>query len=305
MSCFQPRFIDKCVSLDSGQIVMKVYPNADDRLKVLETLQVPCGKCIGCRLDYARHWAERCWCESQLWPQNWFLTLTYDDEHLPTDGSLQPKEVQDYLKRLRESYRDRGHTGIRFFMCGEYGGRTFRPHYHILGFNLPLSDLTFYRKSELGDAYYNSASLSKLWDKGFTVVGELTPQSAAYVARYVQKKAEKQIDYDALGVYPEYIRMSRRPGIGFGYLEKLYEKIYDNDKIYLPDGVVVRPSRYFDNHAQAFGVPVFEIKERRKEIALLDVQNADPFTDTFRFASEMSDIENEFSKKVKILKRIL
>lgn len=305
MSCFQPRFMDKCVSLNTGQIVMKLYPNVDDRLKVLETLQVPCGQCIGCRLDYARHWAERCWCESQLWPQNWFLTLTYDDDHLPTDGSLQPKEMQDYMKRLRQSFARQGYGNIRFFLCGEYGGQTFRPHYHILAFNLPLLDLKWYKNSPLGDAYYNSPSLSKLWENGFTVVGDLTPQSAAYVARYVQKKAGKQIDYEKLGVYPEFIRMSRRPGIGFGYLEKHYEKIYDMDKIYLPDGVVVRPSRYFDNKSSDFGVSIGEIKSRRKEIALLDSENGDAFEDTYRFAQRMSDLEDLMEKKSRVLRRNL
>ena len=94
------------------------------------------------------------------------------------------------MKRLREYYRsEHNHVGIRFFLGAEYGDTTARPHYHILMFNCPIFDLEYYAKSPLGDVYFNSQTFAKLWQKGHVVIGELTSESAAYTARYCQKKA--------------------------------------------------------------------------------------------------------------------
>ena len=99
-------------------------------------IEVACGRCIGCRKEYARQWAMRCLHEASLFDENSFVTLTYDDKHLPAGGTLVKRDVQLFLKRLRRKFSDRT---IRYFFSGEYGGDTLRPHYHgcLFGFAFP------------------------------------------------------------------------------------------------------------------------------------------------------------------------
>lgn len=273
-----------------------------------DIFDVPCGHCINCRLNYARKWSQRCLLEKKCWQDNFFLTLTYDDDHLVYGGddglpSLFPFHFTQFLKNMREFYRDKfDHNGIRFYMCGEYGDTTARPHYHMLGFNLPLIDLTYYAKSPLGDAYYNSELLSSIWKKGHVVVGEVTNASAAYVARYVQKKADKKIDYDLLGIHKEYVNMSRRPGIGAPYLEKHWQEIYANDQIYLPGGEIATPPRYFDDKAAAFGVDIESIKQKRLDVANI-VNNEKVDMVSKEYYSYLDDLEQSFQKRAKQFRR--
>lgn len=292
-------------------------PNLEyDKYGVADIFDVPCGHCINCRLDYAKKWSHRCLLEAKSWSENFFLTLTYDDEFLtPTfdnvtgellGATLVPKDVTDFLKRLREKYRiEYDHTNIRFYMAGEYGDHTFRPHYHMIAFNLPIFDLKYYSKSPLGDCYYNSDTINSLWGKGHVVIGEVTAQSAAYTARYCQKKAGKEIDYAALGLHKEYTRMSRRPGIGLPYLQEHYESIYANDTIYLPDGKTCTPMRYFDDKAaDLFGVDIESIKERRREVAAITT-NFKVDEVSREYYSYLDDLEQECVKRSKILRRNL
>lgn len=269
---------------------------------------VPCGHCINCRLNYARKWSQRCLLESMLWSENFFVTFTYEDENLVIVGdydlaTLIPDDVTKFFKRLREYYRDKyNHTGIRFYMAGEYGDTTFRPHYHVICFNLPIFDLKYYSKSPLGDVYYNSPTLDKLWGKGHVVVGEVTAQSVAYTARYCQKKATKDIDYAELGIKSEYVRMSRNPGIGVKYLEDNVEKIYENDAIYLPNGQIATPCRLFDEKASSLGIDVDSVKNRRILNAVFQSnQRVDMVSkDYYQY---MDDLEQEYLKRSRALGR--
>lgn len=162
-------------------------------------VQVPCNKCLGCRLDHANMWSNRMYIEAKQWKHNMFVTLTYDNEHLPTDRKLHKKDIQDFLKRLRYYYKGiqewenpkngKQERPIRYFCCGEYGDKRGRPHYHMALFNLTMPDLKFYKLGKNGDKLYYSAELKKIWGKGFVIIGELTQRSACYIARYVQKKA--------------------------------------------------------------------------------------------------------------------
>lgn len=276
---------------------------------------VPCGRCLNCRLSKARTWSQRCILETKSWQDNWFVTLTYEDEFLTPvcdeksgeflNATLVPDEVQAFMKRLREFYqRTYGHVGIRFYMAGEYGDTTYRPHYHLIIFNLPLFDLKLYSRSPLGDDYFNSAVLTRLWGKGHVVVGEVTPQSAAYVARYVMKKAKDETDYEALGLHPEYTRMSNRPGIGLPYLVSHIDQIYERDQIYLPNGQVVKPCRYFDDKAEQFGIDVEMVKQRRLELNNL-VTNVQVDMVSRDYYGYLEDLEKECSKKSKALARYL
>lgn len=274
---------------------------------------LPCGHCLNCRLNYAKKWSQRCLLESKCWSENFFVTLTYDDENLPAIcdystgefmcATLVPDDVKDFNKRLREYYRTEWqHVGIRFYLAGEYGDHTFRPHYHVIYFNLPIFDLQFYSTSPLGDVYYNSPTLSKLWGKGHVVVGEVTAQSAAYVARYCQKKAKQDIDYDAIGVHKEFVRMSNRPGIAYPYFKEHWPQIYQDDIIYLPNGQTATPPRYFDDQARKMGLDVDEIKKGRMLTAtILNNQKVDEVSRDFY--SYLDDLEKEFEKKSRALGR--
>lgn len=209
-------------------------------------IELPCGKCIGCRLEYAREWACRCVHEASLYKHNFFLTLTYDDQHLKwtSDGeqTLFKKDFQDFMKRLRKYFYDRDKDNkIRYFYCGEYGGQTHRPHYHAILFNCP----PFVDVQEIGHNYakqplYHSDILDSIWKNGRVILGTVTYDSCAYVARYVSKKSlcanfdfdEQFKKFDASngenhvdGIVtdsplPEYIGMSNRPGIGAGWFSK-------------------------------------------------------------------------------------
>ena len=214
-------------------------------------VSVPCGQCIGCRLERSRQWALRCVHEAQLHQDNCFITLTYDDDHLPVDRSLNLEHFQKFMKRLRKRYGD----GIRFFHCGEYGENFGRPHYHACLFNFDFSDRELWSVRE-GVRLYTSKSLQDLWTFGFSTVGEVTFESAAYVARYVMKKvtgpsAEDHYIYvdEITGqVYerkPGYVTMSRRPGIGKAWIDTYMDDVYPGDFVVL-NGVKCRPPRFYD-----------------------------------------------------------
>ena len=202
--------------------------------------QVPCGRCIGCRLDKSRDWAIRCAHEASLYSQNSFITLTYDPENVPY--SLDVRTLQLFLKRLRKRYGN----GIRFFACGEYGETFGRPHYHICLFNFNFPDRKFWSIKQ-GNRLYRSASLEELWPHGFSLIGSLSFQSAAYVARYVCKKYYgEKADEHYQGRVPEFCTMSRRPGIGDAWIKKYFSDVYPHDYVIYGTGNKCKPSRFYD-----------------------------------------------------------
>lgn len=223
----------------------------------IEVIQVPCGCCIGCRLDYSRQWANRCYLESLDSKYNYFITLTYDVEHVPIgkcgNGTLVPDDLKKFLKDLRAYYKYHYNIdNIRYFACGEYGDISLRPHYHLITFNLPIYDLDpnfryvedgkeiVTQHVENGYIYYYSDIIHKIWNKGNILIGEATWQSMAYVARYVTKKikGKESTVYDSLGIEPEFVRMSRMPGLGENYFKQHYNEIYENDNIVVFNGKV-------------------------------------------------------------------
>lgn len=213
---------------------------------------IPCGRCMECRLEYSRQWANRQMLEAATTSNNWFLTLTYDDEHLPKNSKGYPTlvktDVKKFMKDLREYwFYHYGITGIRFFAAGEYGDTSGRPHYHINMFNLPIQDAEFlFQKNN--KPYFDSKIIDKIWNKGFVVIGELNWDTAAYVARYVVKKAKGATSsvYQELDIQPEFCQMSTHPGIARMYYDANKDTIYKYDKITVPGGKRVRPSHYYD-----------------------------------------------------------
>ena len=214
---------------------------------------VGCGNCIGCRLEKSRQWAIRCLHEASLWPDNIFITLTYDNEKLPQYGSLNPKHHQDFLKRLRSKIAPKK---IRFYHCGEYGDNTARPHYHTLIFNHDFADKELYTERD-GIRLYVSDTLNQIWGHGFCTIGDVTFESAAYCARYVLKKVngeKSEQHYQSVDtttgelnpIIPEYTTMSRRPGIGALWLEKYNTDVYPHDYVVV-NGKKMKPPRFYDS----------------------------------------------------------
>lgn len=229
--------------------------------------KIPCGKCIGCKLEYSRQWANRCVLESKMHKSSLFVTLTYDELCVPRvmyaereNGeareamTLVKTDFQKFMKRLRSyvayhmsdtfsntaiSVVD-GAPQLRFFACGEYGPETLRPHYHAIIFGLDLPDKRL-RQNVRGNPYYVSDILSELWPYGHHIIGNVSFQSAAYVARYCTKKLSGPAAsdaYDFYGIEPPFLLMSRKPGIGVPYYNSFLKGKSPNNRIVVstPDG---------------------------------------------------------------------
>jgi len=221
--------------------------------KEYATFQIPCGKCISCRLEYARQTAIRCVHEASTWPENSFITLTYNDENLGT-GKLDYRDIQKFIKVVRnyrfqellnstfpklpqkeqrqlynsltKERRLQLYEKIRtsFFVCGEYGEKTKRKHWHILAFNWRPSDCHPKYNTERGDTAYSSDTLTNLWGKGITELGEVTFDSAGYCARYATKKLVH--GKDGKHDFHPISRRSSKNAIGKKWIEKNWEDCF-------------------------------------------------------------------------------
>jgi len=246
--CYDPlaAFKSLCMKTDNGKCVIS-FRSQEVCHKPYEKIFLPCGRCMGCRVDRSKQWAIRCVHEASLYENNCFITLTFDEAHLEGDGSLVKADFQKFMKRLRKHFGgiqcSHGCEGsdvvrvcshrypIRFFHCGEYGSKLKRPHHHALLFNFDFEDKQLWRtrgKVKL----HRSEALESLWTSGFSTVGALTFDSAAYVARYVTKKINGPMaDLHYKGREPEYITMSRKPGLAKRWLEKNLSDVYPKDFI--------------------------------------------------------------------------
>ena len=260
MSCYYPlKAFVLGTNPDTGKNIIKVVSRSFDGKEYSETgfkqIGVPCGKCIGCRLDYSRTWADRMLAEASLYDSNLFLTLTYDNDHLPPKKedspihSLCKRDIQLFMKRLRKEFPDQR---IRFFAAGEYGPSSMRPHYHLILFNCVLPDLKFLRLSEIGHPYFVSETIDKLWNKGFHLIGKANWDTFAYTARYVVKKQKgaNSSVYEKYNFEPEFSTMSRKPGIGRDFYDEHKEELYAYGEFHFPtrDGDhTIKPCKYYDN----------------------------------------------------------
>ncbi len=235
-------------------------------------LVIPCGKCCGCRLSASRSWAVRCVHESSLYRDNCFITLTYNPENLPENNSLYISHFQKFMKRLRKKYSHK----IRYYHCGEYGTLGNRPHYHACLFNHDFKDKILWQVKR-GNKTYRSKELESLWMKGHSLIGDVTFESAAYVARYIMKKVMgvrkeeeySRVDMDTGEIYytkdPEYVSMSLKPGIGHDFYQKYKSDMYPSDEVILK-GKKLQVPKYYDKLFDLTDHEIFAmVKQDREE----------------------------------------
>lgn len=256
MSCNRPLWGYKN---PGGRIVFNASQGCPD-LRVA----VPCGQCYGCRKRRAQDWAVRCLGEAEEHEQTCFLTLTYDEQSIPSDGSLDVSHWQNFAKRVRKQCGP-----FRFFHCGEYGSKRGRPHYHALVYGLDWREESRPHESQPGgDPLYASPVLDQLWPQGIHAIGELTFASACYVSRYVIKKitGKKAADHYG-GRKPEYTTMSRKPGIGQLWINKYMDEVYDQDLVVMA-GRKSQPPAYYDEQLRKANPDAYRwIKARRRVTA--------------------------------------
>lgn len=252
----------------SGSLARNVYR------VVTDFVTIPCSRCIGCRLEYSRQWANRCMLELQYHKSSYFVTLTYNEHFVPRSYygnsdtgealpslTLRKTDFQKFMKRLRKAFPDQL---IRFFMCGEYGPETFRPHYHVILFGLELDDLVLYKQSR-GFSYYTSAKLQRCWsslltrkqdgspqyaEMGRCLIANVTWETCAYTARYITKKLTGPAAdfYSDFNLEVPFTLMSRKPGIARQYYDDhpdVMEYEYINVKTD-KGGRKFRPPKYYD-----------------------------------------------------------
>jgi hypothetical protein len=236
----------------------------------ISPMLLPCGQCVGCRLERSRQWAVRCMHEASLYDNNCFITLTFSDQYLPSDMSLDVREFQLFMKRLRKRFGE----GIRFYHCGEYGEVYGRPHYHAILFNFDFEDKYVWSVNN-GHRLYRSPSLEEVWPYGHSSIGTVTFESAAYVARYVMKKVTgddaeehyKWTDPNTGEVFdrkPEYTTMSRRPGIAKKWYDQFKDDVYPSDFVVV-NGKKVKPPKYYDYlYEHEYPSDLEKIKKGRK-----------------------------------------
>ncbi|UPW40967.1 replication initiator protein [Sigmofec virus UA08Rod_5935] len=303
MSCTSPLkgvIIGK--DIVTGKKIVKVLSRHDDSFSGYETFPIPCGNCMECRLEYSRQWANRCMMEAKYHERSVFVTLTYNDLHVPRrlyrpKGSFNSKscfslckrDLQLFFKRLRKKFPA---CHIRYFGCGEYGPDTLRPHYHAILFGVDFPDKELLpNKSKTGQVMYSSKILDKLWSfpprllgesyspnpdpeirareesAGMAIVQDVTWETCAYTARYVTKKLKGPYAdfYKDRNMEPPFCCMSRRPGIARQYYDD-HPDLWDYDFIHVstPDGgKKFRPPKYFD---RLYSEDQPELAEAMKEV---------------------------------------
>ena len=261
-------------------------------------IEIQCGECEQCEATRARQWMERCVAESQLYKNNVVINLTYDDENLPKNRfvinpetgerikapatqfdafevpTIRYKDVQDFLKRLRDHWSRKYNEDSPRFVCAcEYGDKRGRPHYHLIMFNMNVRDLEDHGRTPKGGREFLSPTIQKLWGKGWVTLGEVTRESITYIANYTLKKikgADAKAYYEAYGKEPESIKFSNRPGIGAEWLKAHKEELYNEGKIYIGtnNGVIeIHSNKYLDRIlAQEDPERLELIKDQRKSL---------------------------------------
>ena len=282
-----------------------------------KAVQIRCfNQCIGCLEDRAKEWATKCYLESLYHDESYFITLTYDDNHLPIsntmttskgeifydDGTwnsyIEYEHVRSFIRKVRDWQREKyGINGIKYFGCGEYGGKEGRAHFHIIMFGLHLepNDVRVHEISKDGNVTYKCEELSKCWvmpnerrgqaePMGFITVAEVNWQTSRYVAGYVQKKefkntkdeyeyfTNKEAYYSRRGQTPERLFMSTQGGIGKRYFDEHAREFFEDGYIMIHGAkqkiVKARIPTYYERLLEHESEPTLDkYKEQKQEKA--------------------------------------
>lgn len=246
-------------------------------------IELPCGVCSVCQANKAREWAIRIEHEAQMHEESSTILLTYSPDNLPPCGSLRYQDVQLFLKRLRKKLAQRK---IRYFICGEYGEKTKRPHYHLVIFGWTPPDPVAISEGRRGDTIYSSAFLDSCWKLGFATWQRFVPEAADYVARYVTKKLGDTTEYKGFDpktgevrtLSPVFAQMSRRPGLGESWFRRYYRSdVAPRDAVLNRHNKPLKVPAYYDKLvAKLYGQPELDkLKRKRMRDARARVE-ADP-----------------------------
>lgn len=306
MSCYKP--LIRLYNPDNKEISGRVYSLArfsklsgkqlkyEDLMYNPKVMLIPCGQCIGCRIRQREDWTTRIELEARDYPkeQVWFITLTYDDDHVPgmivktgeimrkvqytwKPGEKRPEsvqvllyeDIQKFLKRLRKAYRGK----LRYFVAGEYGEQTARPHYHMILYGWEPTDLkNLYKIHHNG--YYTSEWLTNLWDMGQIQIAQAVPETYRYVAGYVTKKmyeidGKKANEYYELGQTKPFACMSLKPGLGEHYYQEHKEEIWRQGYIQCSNGKQAQIPRYYEKQMEVENPErLWRIKQNRQKNAM-------------------------------------
>ena len=317
MSCYKPliRLYNPDDREQSGQVysLARFSQLSGKQLKYEDLIYnpkimlIPCGQCIGCRIRQREDWTTRIELEARDYPKDqvWFITLTYDDDHVPgmivktgevmrkvqytwKPGEKRPssvqillyEDIQKFLKRLRKAYRGK----LRYFVAGEYGEQTARPHYHMILYGWKPTDLeNLYKIHHNG--YCTSKWLADLWGMGQIQIAQAVPETYRYVAGYVTKKmyeidGKKANAYYELGQTKPFACMSLKPGLGDHYYQEHKEEIWRQGYIQCTNGKQAQIPRYYEKQMEAENPQrLWRIKQNRQKNAIeqkrLQLENQD------------------------------
>ena len=306
MSCYKP--LIRLYNPDNKENSGRVYSLArfsqlsgkqlkyEDLMYNPKVMLIPCGQCIGCRIRQREDWATRIELEARDYPKEevWFITLTYDDEHVPgmivktgeimrkvqytwKPGEKRPssvqillyEDIQKFLKRLRKAYRGK----LRYFVAGEYGEQTARPHYHMILYGWKPTDLkNLYKIHHNG--YFTSETMCKIWNLGNVQIAQAVPETYRYVAGYVTKKmyeidGKKANEYYELGQTKPFACMSLKPGLGDHYYQEHKAEIWRQGYIQCTNGKRAQIPRYYEKQMEAENPQrLWRIKQNRQKNAM-------------------------------------
>lgn len=256
---------------NGAKVIVWSQKEADASLAGYDEFYLPCGNCRSCRLSFSRSWAVRCVHEASMHDRNCFLTLTYSPDKIPKDFSLCLDDFQDFMKRYRYYFGN----GIRYYHSGEYGDKLGRPHYHALIFGHDFDDKKFFKMSGPNKVYI-SPKLNEIWGLGYCYIGDVTFQSAGYVARYCMKKVTGKaafehyctgVDQDTGEMFfrrPEYSTMSRREAIGKSWYQKFFNDVYPHGFLFMNGKRVLAPKYYDKLFAKDYPDLYDDLKIKRK-----------------------------------------
>jgi hypothetical protein len=262
MKCVRPTTVFDLVGKSSRLGKRKISFARPDKHVKFESFDIPCGQCIACRIIRRESWTLRLFHESLYHDETLFLTLTYDDEHLPYGGSLVKDHYQKFVRALRKKLRPQK---IRYYVCGEYGGEFGRPHYHLVLFLSGVPDLVPVGLTDKGNPRFSSEILEKCWGKGFLEIQSISPEALRYVCKHHVEKIDDVEHYahfdEATGefvqVEPIFGHMSLRPGIGHEWFMDYWRDVYPKDFVSM-GGRKIQPPKYYDRLLEKYQPEVWQ-----------------------------------------------